>query len=697
MTVAAILDAGAAAGAGLGSAAGAGGGAGAGSVAGVRGPISPTKGWGFGAREGELGEGSGGAGSSGAQAGSARSAMGVEQGVKSLGTANGSSSELFAGSQIFRAQWELAVSEQSRDSGSLAEEKSTAAPEIADGVHARSFLGNAAEATLTRPNGAMANGLTALAAAYMQPPAQNEATVSTAQESATQSEFVTATAAKGSKTRDGVTAKNAEHNLPVKGPGAWAGAGDPAMLVMAAMQPAPMVAGMQQPTQIRQPAQMISAVEPAPTAPAIGAAQEMRSNSAIGLPVAAARVVATDSTLRNDAAGDATNAGPRAVATEFTFSGGSNEDATNAATHAVAPHVASPENSERTGTNASSGGMRASINAAVAPRQSVSEVFSASSISNFVLSGPVHASGQIPTAAPATAGAPKAQSGLQSGIRSRATVEGRNASATATSEPANAPDREGSKVDANGFDATPGRPRSIGGESAPAAIMHSAQAINLGSDPSGSIQSGLIQVAASGEGNAIMAGGQAGSHAGASGSAAGQASAGNAGGTFAALDSGSTVGADTSVGAPGWVHASGQRAEAGFEDPVLGWVGVRADVVGGTVHAAILPGSAEAAAALGTHLAGLGTYLSEQHASVSAVSIATPAHQGIESGVGQNLQQNAQQNSGQDTRGARETQQQADGMAVLEAASRSGAADISGMIPMDSLGSMSGANISVMA
>lgn len=55
--------------------------------------------------------------------------------------------------------------------------------------------------------------------------------------------------------------------------------------------------------------------------------------------------------------------------------------------------------------------------------------------------------------------------------------------------------------------------------------------------------------------------------------------------TFSALDAGAAV------GAPSWVHAGSRQAEAGFEDPALGWVGVRADLSGGSVHASLVPGS----------------------------------------------------------------------------------------------------------
>jgi hypothetical protein len=98
--------------------------------------------------------------------------------------------------------------------------------------------------------------------------------------------------------------------------------------------------------------------------------------------------------------------------------------------------------------------------------------------------------------------------------------------------------------------------------------------------------------------------------------------------TFAALDSGS------SVGAPNWIHAGGRQAEAGFQDPALGWVGVRADLSGGSVHAAVIPASAEAAQVLSTHLQGLGNYLAEQHTPASV----TISNEG-ESGLGPALDQ----------------------------------------------------------
>lgn len=119
--------------------------------------------------------------------------------------------------------------------------------------------------------------------------------------------------------------------------------------------------------------------------------------------------------------------------------------------------------------------------------------------------------------------------------------------------------------------------------------------------------------------------------------------------TFAALDG------DAPAGSFSWTHAGANRAEAGFEDPALGWVGVRADLGGGGVHASLVPGSAEAAQMLGSHLAGLNDYLAERYPAVGVVTVAghensgtlTNAHSGSggESGPQSGPQSFTQQDS----------------------------------------------------
>lgn len=113
----------------------------------------------------------------------------------------------------------------------------------------------------------------------------------------------------------------------------------------------------------------------------------------------------------------------------------------------------------------------------------------------------------------------------------------------------------------------------------------------------------------------------------------------NAQETFAALDNG------TARAAPQWLHASAQHAEAGFRDPSLGWVSVRADLNAGGIHASLVPGSLEAAQALSGHLAGLGAHLAEQHTHLASLSLATPAHAGLAQGYGEAMQQNREGSS----------------------------------------------------
>ena len=92
---------------------------------------------------------------------------------------------------------------------------------------------------------------------------------------------------------------------------------------------------------------------------------------------------------------------------------------------------------------------------------------------------------------------------------------------------------------------------------------------------------------------------------------------------FAALDSAATSSPSTQI------DAGSQTAEAGFHDPDLGWVGVRADSTGGGVHASLIPDSASAAQALGSHVSGLNQYLVEQHTPVDTLTVAAPENRSI--------------------------------------------------------------------
>jgi len=110
--------------------------------------------------------------------------------------------------------------------------------------------------------------------------------------------------------------------------------------------------------------------------------------------------------------------------------------------------------------------------------------------------------------------------------------------------------------------------------------------------------------------------------------------------TFSALDAGSTSSTST------WTHAGTQHAEAGFQDPALGWVGVRADSSGGSIHASLVAGSADAAQTLSGHLAGLNAYLADQHATVSAVTVAASEDRSASYSMDQSMNQGTGQDGG---------------------------------------------------
>jgi hypothetical protein len=120
---------------------------------------------------------------------------------------------------------------------------------------------------------------------------------------------------------------------------------------------------------------------------------------------------------------------------------------------------------------------------------------------------------------------------------------------------------------------------------------------------------------------------------------------------FATLDSEPAAG--TAAGPATWTQAGSRNAEAGFYDPALGWVGVRADLSGGGMHAALVPASADASEVLGGHLAGLNAYLGEHRSVIETVTLAAPesrpAENRMDQGGNQSLQHGAGQDTGQDT------------------------------------------------
>jgi hypothetical protein len=133
--------------------------------------------------------------------------------------------------------------------------------------------------------------------------------------------------------------------------------------------------------------------------------------------------------------------------------------------------------------------------------------------------------------------------------------------------------------------------------------------------------------------------------------------------TFAAMD------ASAAPGRPAWIHTGAQQAEAGFQDPALGWVGVRADSSGSGIHAELVAGSADAAQALSGHMAGLNAFLAEHHTPVETLTLSATGG-GLESasnqGAGGGMQQGPGEQTGQQA--AQSTESLPSGRAQFSAA-----------------------------
>jgi hypothetical protein len=116
--------------------------------------------------------------------------------------------------------------------------------------------------------------------------------------------------------------------------------------------------------------------------------------------------------------------------------------------------------------------------------------------------------------------------------------------------------------------------------------------------------------------------------------------------TFAALDAAAP--SPSSL----FTHAGARHAEAGYLDPSLGWVGIRADVSGGALHAAIVPASSQAADILGAHLPALHAYVSQQHGQESTIDMSWQHNTNTGSGFQQPSQQDQHASAGDDLKGA---------------------------------------------
>ena len=161
--------------------------------------------------------------------------------------------------------------------------------------------------------------------------------------------------------------------------------------------------------------------------------------------------------------------------------------------------------------------------------------------------------------------------------------------------------------------------------------------------------------------------------------------------TFAALD------AQSGPGAASWTRTGAHSVEAGYNDPSLGWVGVRADLSAAGVHAAVVPGSAEAAQALAGQMPGLHTYLNEQRVGLGSLTLASPEDNGTGAGLSHELNQ-GMENAGQDPQQNRAPDAQAVPAAHSAAAALIGTGSTDAPAPLPGpLFNGAGAYISVMA
>ncbi len=96
-----------------------------------------------------------------------------------------------------------------------------------------------------------------------------------------------------------------------------------------------------------------------------------------------------------------------------------------------------------------------------------------------------------------------------------------------------------------------------------------------------------------------------------------------------------------------WTLSGSHRAEAGFQDPSLGWISVRAQAGAGGIHAAVVPASDAAAQVLNTHLAGLNAHMTPNYEHLNPVTLASPGAGLIGRGAGEHSAQHEDRGSNQ--------------------------------------------------
>jgi len=129
----------------------------------------------------------------------------------------------------------------------------------------------------------------------------------------------------------------------------------------------------------------------------------------------------------------------------------------------------------------------------------------------------------------------------------------------------------------------------------------------------------------------------------------------------------------------------------------LGWVSVRADLGTGGIHASLVPATADAAQALGSHMAGLNAHLAERHTPVETLTLAAPENQRAEANMNPGANQNMRHGNGHGSHGGQQTGAGSETAAiqpVIPAAVRSSSGGLTGE---SSMTGAAGTYISVMA
>jgi hypothetical protein len=150
-----------------------------------------------------------------------------------------------------------------------------------------------------------------------------------------------------------------------------------------------------------------------------------------------------------------------------------------------------------------------------------------------------------------------------------------------------------------------------------------------------------------------------------------------------------------------WTRTGHLQAEAGYQDPALGWIGIRAEASGGSVHATLVPQSSDAAQELSGHIAGLQRYLADNQTQVETLTLASTGTHGQQSTAGQDTGQGMHQGAGRNSERSKHTEPvpRLHSMTRPTLGSLSGDASISdeAFIQRTSSVGFGGAHISVMA